>query len=90
MLLFRIGGDEFAVVTGYGALADAEALARRVADKNGESLTFESREIPIHLRIGICQIPTGGLSYQRALNILAESVALTRKDKGLVAIYNGD
>ncbi|MCL2500932.1 MAG: helix-turn-helix domain-containing protein [Defluviitaleaceae bacterium] len=86
MLLFRIGGDEFAAVSRFEALADAEALARKITGMNGTSVPFEAHEIPLSLRIGICQIPTGGLSYQKALNILAESVEKTRCGDDLVAV----
>jgi hypothetical protein len=56
---------------------------------NGTNVSFEAHEIPLSLRIGICQIPAGGLSYQKALDILAESVEETRKGKGYVVVYTG-
>jgi AraC family transcriptional regulator len=90
MLLFRIGGDEFAVVTGYASPADAEALARKIAEKNGDPVAFDGQEIPLTLRIGVSQIPTGGLSYQKALNDLAQAVEKTRKTGDYVVVYTKD
>lgn len=87
MLLFRIGGDEFAAVTGYRDSAEAETLARKITANNGTPVTFDAHEIALSLRIGIGQIPTNGLSYQKALNILAESVNHTRRSNDCVAVY---
>jgi AraC family transcriptional regulator len=87
MLLFRIGGDEFAAVTGYAALPEAEALARAIVNKNGTAVKTGPHEIPLALRIGIGQIPTGTLSYQKALSILTESVEQTRRKNTEIALY---
>ena len=86
MLLFRIGGDEFAVVTAYESALDAEALARKLVAKNGGIVKSAGHEIPLSLRIGVSQIPTGGLSYQKSLDILNTSIAQARKETDNVAV----
>ena len=40
MFLFRIGGDEFAVVTALESVEDAEALARKIIAKNGVAVSM--------------------------------------------------
>lgn len=87
MLLFRIGGDEFAVVTALQSVADAEALARKIAAHNGVPVKATGHEIPLSLRIGISQIPDKSLSYQKALELLSMSVAQARSNNGHVAVY---
>ena len=90
MILFRIGGDEFAVVTTLESGTDAEALAKRITSKNGTVVKAEEHEIPLSLRIGISQIPCEALSYQKSLEILSKSVAQARTNNDHVAVYVGD
>ena len=87
MLLFRIGGDEFAIVTAYKSLAEAEALAKKIVSDNGTAVKAGEHDIPLSLRIGISKIPSGSLTYQEALQILSDSVAQAREINGYVAIY---
>lgn len=57
MLLFRIGGDEFALATGLRDAQAASELAGRVSAKNGECFRWEDRDIPLSLWVGMAQIP---------------------------------
>lgn len=63
MLMFRVGGDEFAVVTGYTEKSKVEQLRKRIAARNGEMILAEGHEIPVATRFGICKIPEGNLRY---------------------------
>ncbi len=63
MLLFRIGGDEFALVTGLSDPARTEAAARRVLDQNGQAIRWNRREIPLSLRACGVRIRTDALRY---------------------------
>ena len=90
MFLFRIGGDEFAVVTTLESVAEAEALARKITDQNGVAVKAGADEIPLSLRIGISQVPNGALSYQKALEILSKSVAQARSNNDDIAVYAED
>ena len=90
MLLFRIGGDEFAVVTAYKSVMDAEALAQKIVSSNGITVKANEHKIPLYLRIGISKIPSGALSYQKALAILSDAIAQARKTNDYIAIYMED
>jgi AraC family transcriptional regulator len=90
MFLFRIGGDEFAVVTTLESVADAEALARKITAHNGTVVKAIEHEIPLSLRIGISKIPGEALSYQKSLEILSKSVAQARTNNDHVAVYVDD
>ena len=68
MLMFRIGRDEFVVMTGYYSVIEAEALAKKITALNGNPVVFEGKEIPLSLRIGISKIPSGDLSYKEVLD----------------------
>jgi len=87
MLLFRIGGDEFAVVTAYNDVSDADVLARKITAQNGITVKAGEHEIPLSLHIGISKIPDGALSYQKALVILSSAVNEARKSPDRVAVY---
>lgn len=86
MLLFRTGGDEFAVVTTYKSATKAESLAKKITAQNGRTVKSANHEIPLSLRIGISQIPEKMPSYQKALQILSDSVDLARKKGDSIAI----
>ena len=49
MMLFRIGGDEFTLVTGLTNHDDVQKLADKVLIQNGKPILFEGREIPLSL-----------------------------------------
>lgn len=57
MLLLRIGGDEFALVTGLYDYESARMLAEKVLSRNGETIVFEGKELPLSLWCGITQVP---------------------------------
>jgi AraC family transcriptional regulator len=87
MLLFRIAGDEFAVLTAYNSLTDAEALARRITTMNGASVKAGEHDVPLSLRIGVGKIPDRNINYQKALNLLVNAVEKARLVSEYVAIY---
>ena len=88
MLLFRTGGDEFAVVTAYESASDAESLARRITAHNGAVDKTGEVEIPFSLHVGVCQIADNALSYQKALAIINNAVDEARKSPDHVAVLN--
>ena len=87
MILFRTGGDEFAVVTAYNSVSDAEALARKITARNGTTVKAGEHDITLSLRIGIGQIPEKTLSYRKALSVLENAVDEARKAPDHVAVY---
>lgn len=74
MLVFRIGGDEFAMVTGYPDEADVEKVARAVLSQNGKPIMFGGGEIPISMRAGAVKIDSGNLRYAQLYDALNKSV----------------
>lgn len=86
MMLFRIGGDEFAVVTAYDSLADAESLARRITSHNGVAVKAGEHDVPFSLRIGVSKIPEK-INFHSALEILDKSVEQARQTDDNIAVY---
>ena len=48
-IVFRIGGDEFALLTNSRDISYARRLAELITGRNGETICFEGREIPLSL-----------------------------------------
>ena len=55
-IVFRIGGDEFVILTNTTDLAEAEALAEKISVRNGEPFCFEGREIPLTLHLAVTTV----------------------------------
>lgn len=56
MTLFRIGGDEFALVTGLSERSAVETAASRVISQNGNTISCDGKEIPVSVRIGAMKL----------------------------------
>ncbi len=63
MMMFRIGGDEFVMMTGLSDKSAVEALAKRVLSHNGECVPHNGAEIPVSMRAGAVLLKSGKLSY---------------------------
>lgn len=63
MMMFRIGGDEFVMMTGLSDKSAVEALAKRVLSHNGECVPHNGAEIPVNMRAGAVLLKSGKLSY---------------------------
>jgi len=63
MLFFRIGGDEFALVTGLTDENDADALAQKVTARNGEAIEWEGQKIPLSLYCAKMKIEDRSIRY---------------------------
>lgn len=81
--LFRIGGDEFALITPFGNAADAESLAAAVLAHNGEAFFCKGRAFPLFLRAWYGKNALAVNSANPA-NLLREKV----KYQGITEVYN--
>jgi AraC-type DNA-binding domain-containing proteins len=57
MIVFRIGNDEFAVVTGLYSLDEVKELESKIKSLNGQVIEAYEHSIPLSLRTAIIQIP---------------------------------
>ncbi len=57
MVVMRVGGDEFALVTGLYDEKEVKAIADQVLAENGKPIIYEGMELPLSLRCGMIKIP---------------------------------
>lgn len=75
MMMFRIGGDEFVMLTGLSDKAQVEALAGRILAHNGESVQHNGAGIPVSMRAGAVLLKPGKLSYSELFTELVSAPA---------------
>lgn len=76
MMMFRIGGDEFVVVTNYKTRAEVGAFCEGLLAQNGNTIAFEGAQIPVSLRIGAMMLPVGdgALHFHKVFNHIQEVI----------------
>lgn len=89
MLMFRVGGDEFAVITRSMDSVEAEKLAWEIVSRNGEMVRSGDEGVPLELRIGVGKIPEKMVKYRQALELMENAVQLARDSEVDVAVYGG-
>ncbi len=73
-VVFRIGADEFVVLTNSKDVTYAESIAEQVRAKNGQSIVFEGREIPLILYVGVTKMADGVVRYNELFTELQQSI----------------
>ena len=84
MAVFRIGGDEFAMITGEADKARAEAIAERVLSKNGETISAAGHDLPVSLRAGAVLYEQKGFRYSELFGRLQKTVDAARDNNSLI------
>lgn len=74
MLLLRIGGDEFALLTGLREESQALLLAEKVREQNGECIVWEEHAIPLSLHCAVLTVPDGSLKYGSFFSSMHEAI----------------
>ena len=62
-IVFRIGADEFVMLTDSKDEKYAEAAAKKIRERNGEEFEFEGRKIPLVLYVGVTKPEVKNLKY---------------------------
>ena len=74
MIMFRIGGDEFVLLTNKTDIKEAEEIRDRVFSHNKETVSFNGEELPVSLHGGIMKLNTArGLRYSKLFTELVEA-----------------
>lgn len=63
-IVFRIGGDEFVMLTGSEDIKYAEEICERIRKYNGQTFEFEEKEIPLNLHVAIVKFEGSNLRYR--------------------------
>ena len=74
MAVFRIGGDEFAMITGLSDPAEVEELAERVIAQNDKPVIFEGNEIPVSIRTGAVKYDSRPYRYDELFVSLQKTI----------------
>lgn len=73
-ILFRIGGDEFALVTELTEIKAAEELAGKITALNGQPIIHNNVEIPIGMRVGCAKIAGPNVRYKDLYSDLYKAI----------------
>ncbi len=63
-VVFRIGGDEFVILTNQKDVTYASKLAECIGAHNGETFSYEEREIPLSLHIAVVKFEGDMIRYK--------------------------
>ena len=86
MLMFRIGRDEFAVITKLTSVDEAVKLAEKITAFNNQTLTLDGKTFNLSLRIAVNTIQKGPLSYKEMLDSMFSTLHKIREDKTVIGI----
>jgi len=62
-VVFRIGGDEFVLLTANSERAYAEALQQKILAMNGGLIPYKEAEVPLKLYADLVKMDAGNLKY---------------------------
>lgn len=80
-VVFRVGGDEFAIVRSSNFQADAEVLAQRIIDSVSMPYSVESHQLHITCSVGIARCLSEGMDVE-VLTRNADTAMYHAKGKG--------
>lgn len=78
-VIFRIGGDEFVMLTASAEQGYAEGVAEKISEMNGRSFAFEGQEIPLSLHIGTARYQGRNLKYNELFSELHTAIIESKK-----------
>ena len=73
-IVFRIGGDEFVMLTSSEDRAYAEGICEKIKSYNGQPIIYKGQEIPLKLHIGTVKFDGSQLRYKDLYNQLHNSI----------------
>ena len=82
MILLRIGGDEFALLTATDHREEAETVANQVKAKNGPLITCDGMNYPLSLHAGLTTVPDSGLRYSEFFSDMHQTIELSKQSRG--------
>jgi diguanylate cyclase (GGDEF)-like protein len=90
--LFRIGGEEFAVLVGGGSLADVQGIAQRLRDMVGATPMLEQGfAVPMTVSVGLAAARENDLRWEDVLRHADEAMYYAKQHgRNRVAVYGVD
>lgn len=62
-IVFRIGGDEFAMLTCSEDISYAQGIAEKIRQKNGQTFDYEDKKLPLSLYAGVTKPELHHMKY---------------------------
>lgn len=78
-VIFRIGGDEFVLLTDSEDVTYAEGIAERIRANNGKPIVFEGKDIPLGLHIAVTKLSSGNVRYKDLFEQLHNAIQEVKK-----------
>lgn len=86
MLMFRIGGDEFVLVTGLNDIEEVKKVAKKITDLNGNTIDYNGKNIPVTLHCGGVKLDYKNLRYSELFPMLSDTIDKTKYKKEIVIL----
>ncbi len=77
--VFRIGGDEFVVVTGSQDAEYAGAIKKKILAHNGESVVYENQELALSLYCTVVTLDGNEIKYKELFDKLHDAIHKIKK-----------
>ena len=78
-VVFRIGGDEFTMLTASEDVTYAEVIAERIRSSNGKPIVYEGKEIPLSLHIAMAKLSSENIRYNELFEQLHQAIQEVKK-----------
>lgn len=78
-IVFRIGGDEFCMLTNSEDIVYAESLAEKIRQYNGEAFDFEGKQIPLTLHVVITRLEGSNIRYNELFAKLHSAIQMCKE-----------
>lgn len=89
-VVFRIGGDEFALLTDNEDKEYADSLVEKIKGCNDKPIVWEGREIPLTLHVGVARFEGKRINYDELFHQLDNAITdAARRDYGMEDAANG-
>lgn len=72
--VFRIGADEFVMMTGSKEIEYAEAIAKKISSCNGQTFAYEDRELKLGLYVSVVKLNGDEMRYKELFDTLHEKI----------------
>ena len=79
-VVFRIGADEFVVLTNSKDAAYAESIAEKIRVKNGQTFMYDGKEIPLSLYTCVTKLSDGVIRYNEMFTELQKTIMRNKFD----------
>lgn len=79
-IVFRIGGDEFTLMTNSPDILYAESLCEKIRSFNGQPIIYEDQEIPLSLHVGIVKPDNTPIKYNELFHSLHSAIMDSKDD----------